>query len=83
MNPLHLELLATDRVTELRRHAPTSVFGARASSPQAPDPRVPRRGPLHSITRLSVLVRGAARVVAAADAAERTRCPEACLSSKP
>jgi hypothetical protein len=59
MNPLHLELLANDRIAELRRQDPTSGFGAHASSPQAPDPRVPRRGPLRSITRLSVLVRGA------------------------
>jgi hypothetical protein len=59
MNPLHLELLANDRVAELRRHAPTSGFGGHASTPSAPDTRVPRRGPLHSITRLSVLVRGA------------------------
>jgi hypothetical protein len=59
MNPLHLERLANERVAELRRHAPTSALGGRASTPSAPDPRVPRRGPLHSIARLSVLVRGA------------------------
>ena len=57
MNPLHLELLATDRGAELRRHASTFGFGVRASSQQAPDPRVPRRGPLHSFTRLGLLVR--------------------------
>ena len=57
MNPLHLERLANDRGAELRRHAPASL-GVRASSPQAPDPRIPRRGPLHSFTWLSVLVRG-------------------------
>ena len=59
MNPLHLELLATDRVSELRRHAPASGFGTRVSTTQAPDPRVPRRGPLYSITQLGVLVRAA------------------------
>jgi hypothetical protein len=59
MNPLHLERLANDRVAEFRRYAPTSAFGGRASTPQAPDLRVPRRGPLHSIARLRVLVRGA------------------------
>ena len=59
MNPLHLELLANDHIAEIRRQAPNSAFGGRASTPQTPDPRIPRRGPLHSFTRLSVLVRGA------------------------
>jgi hypothetical protein len=59
MNPLHLELLANERRAELRRYAPTSGFGPAVSTSRAPDPRVPRRGPLHSFTRLGVLVRGA------------------------
>jgi hypothetical protein len=59
MNPLQLELLANDRIAELRRHAPTARFGASVSIYQAPEPRVPRRGPLHSFTRLGLLLRGA------------------------
>jgi hypothetical protein len=59
MNPLHLELLAHDRAAEFRRQASTFGFRAHASTQQAPDPRVPRRGPLHSFTRLTVFVRGA------------------------
>ena len=59
MNPLHLELLANDRGAELRRHATTAGFGPLLSTSRAPDPRVPRRGPLHSITQLGVLVRAA------------------------
>jgi len=59
MNPLQLELLANDRVAELRRHAATACFGTKASIYQAPEPRVPRRGPLHTFTRLGLLVRGA------------------------
>ena len=59
MNPLHLELLARDRSAALRRQAPIHGFGAHASTSHTPDPRFPRRGPLHSFTRLSVLVRGA------------------------
>lgn len=59
MNPLHLELLANDRRAELRRYASTAGFGASVATTHAPDPRVPRRGPLHSFTRLGLLVRGA------------------------
>ena len=59
MNPLHLELLANDRRAELRRYAATSAFGASVSASRSPDPRIPRRGPLHSFTRLGLLVRGA------------------------
>jgi len=59
MNPLQLELLANDRIAELRRHARTARFGASASISQAPEPRVPRRGPLHSVARFALIVRGA------------------------
>ncbi len=59
MNPLHLELLANDHTAEIRRQASSAVLATRASSPQTPDPRVPRRGPLHVFVRLSVIVRGA------------------------
>jgi hypothetical protein len=59
MNPLQLELLANDRIAEIRRQASTSAVSVRAATPGAPDPRVPRRGPLHTITRLGMLVRGA------------------------
>jgi hypothetical protein len=59
MNPLQFEQLAHDRGAEFRRQAPTSGWGGRAATTQAPDPRVPRRGPLQSITRLSMFVRGA------------------------
>ena len=59
MNPLHLELLARDRSAALRRQAPTHAFRAHASALRTPDPRVPRRGPLHSFARFGVLVRGA------------------------
>ena len=59
MNPLHLELLARDRVAEFRRQAPNSVIGAHASTRQAPHPRVPRRAPLYFVTRLTGLVRAA------------------------
>jgi len=59
MNPLQLELLANDRIAELRRHARTAGFGASATITQAPEPRVPRRGPLHTFTRLGLLLRGA------------------------
>jgi len=59
MNPLQLELLANDRIAELRRHARSAGFGASASTTQAPEPRVPRRGPLHSVARFALIVRGA------------------------
>ena len=59
MNPLHLELLANDRIAELRRQARTPGFGMLASTAPMPDPRVPRRGPLSAITQLGVFVRAA------------------------
>ena len=60
MNPLHLEELANARVADLRRHAAVAshVSGAFGGT-QAPDPRVPRRGPLASIARLGLFVRTA------------------------
>lgn len=57
MNPLHLEELADARVADLRRHAPIRFNGSRAFPTPAPDPRVPRRGPLAAVARLAVIVR--------------------------
>ena len=60
MNPLHLESIARDRQADLRREAFAARVGrlAEAATP-SPDPRVPRRGPLSSITWLRGLVRQA------------------------
>jgi hypothetical protein len=59
MNPLHLEMLANDRIAELRRSTPRAGFGPSGSTTPAPQPRVPRRGPLHSFARFGLLIRGA------------------------
>ena len=58
MNPLQLELLANERIAELRRNAPAAGFGTSGSTTQVPEPRVPRRGPLHSVARFGLFVRG-------------------------
>ena len=59
MNPLHLEELANARVAELRNLALAHGYGSRSSATPAPDPRVPRRGPLATFARLGSMVRGA------------------------
>lgn len=60
MNPLHLESIARDRQAGLRSEASAARVGRDAAAAKpSPDPRVPRRGPLSSLTRLSGLVRQA------------------------
>jgi hypothetical protein len=63
MNTLHLETMTHDRIAELHRDAQHAHL-VRSVSTTAPEPRIPRRGPLAAVARLRLVLRHGAVALA-------------------